>query len=223
MQINLTLLHKTAIDAALKEKWHEAESLNRQILENKPEDLDAKNRLGRAYIHLGEFSKAKKILKEVLESDPINTVALKNFKIASEKKYDKFHTSFADPRALIIEPGTTTEVDLIILAKRITADNFYPGESIEVKLDKNSISFYKKGILNVLGSLNSDLLKRLQAAKKTGGTFSASYLNGKDKNIKVLMRSSIPIFKAERQDVRPYVKKGTFEEPELEIPIETEE
>ena len=223
MQINLALLHKAAIEAALKEKWHEAESLNKQILENTPEDLDAKNRLGRAYIHLGEFNKAKKVLKEVLESDPINTVALKNYKIAAEKRYDKFHTSFADPKALIIEPGTTTEVNLIILAKRITSDNFYPGESIEVKVDRSSINFYKEEILKVLASINSAIFGRLQAAKKTGGTFSASYLNGKDKNIKVLVRSSSPIFKAERQDVRPYVKKGTFEEPELEMPIETEE
>ncbi len=223
MQINLALLHKSAIEAALKEKWHDAESFNKQILQNTPEDLDTKNRLGRAYIHLGEFAKAKKVLKEVLEADPINAVALKNYKIASERKYDKLHTSFADPKSLIIEPGTTTEVTLIILAKRITSDNFYPGESVEVKLDRNSINFYKKGVLNVLGSLNSDLLKKLQAAKKIGGTFSASYLSGKDKKIKVLMRSSVSIFKAERQDIRPYVKKGTFEEPELEIPVETEE
>lgn len=218
MQVNLALLNQMAIEAALKEKWHEAEELNEQILEKDSSNLDVKNRLARAYVYLGEFNKAKKILKEVLQADPINSVALKNLKLASGKKRERNHGGYADPKALIMEPGTTAEVKLVLIAKRITADSFSPGESLDVKMEKNIINFFKKGHSDILGSLNSELLKTIQMVKKQGGDISANFLNGNGKNIRVLIKSSISVFKSERQDVRPYVKKGTFEEPELELP-----
>ena len=44
---------KEAIDLAMQSKWQEAVEINQEILENFPRDVDASNRLGRAYMELG--------------------------------------------------------------------------------------------------------------------------------------------------------------------------
>ena len=139
----MPFLTKKAIDAALNSKWKEAVSLNLQILTRDPSSTDAKIRLGRAYIQTGEFNKAKRIFKEVLESDPINPVALKNYSLASQKKSEKNHITLADPKSLLKEPGTTAETTVEITAKRITASDFSPGEPLLLKIDKKTISIIK--------------------------------------------------------------------------------
>ena len=35
--------------------------------------------------------------------------------------------------------------------------------------------------------------------------------------IYILIKCGLPIFKADKIDVRPYLKKGTIEEPEIEM------
>ncbi|HLB51995.1 hypothetical protein A3F07_03425 [candidate division WWE3 bacterium RIFCSPHIGHO2_12_FULL_38_15] len=225
MQNGLPFLTKKAIDAALNSKWKEAVSLNLQILTRDPSSTDAKIRLGRAYIQTGEFNKAKRIFKEVLESDPINPVALKNYSLASQKKSEKNHITLADPKSLLKEPGTTAETTVEITAKRITASDFSPGEPLLLKIDKKTISIIKtkREEKIAIGTLNKDFVIKLNGAKQKGAEANANFVNGTGKNIKILIKCSLPIFKAERQDVRPYIKKGSIDEPELEMAETTEE
>jgi len=225
MQNGLPFLTKKAIDAALKSRWKEAISLNLQILDKDPSSTDAKVRLGRAYIQTGEFNKAKKIFKEVLEGDPINPVALKNYSLASQKKSEKNHVNLADPKSLLKEPGTTAEAAIEIAAKRMTAADFSPGEPLILKIDKRSVSVIKtkREERIVIGILDKDFVSKLNSAKQKGAEASANFINGTGKNIKILIKCGIPIFKSERQDVRPYIKKGSIDEPELEMAETIEE
>lgn len=89
MQINLPVLEKQAIKAALSENWKLAIELNKKILESTPNNLNSKIRLGRAYLANKDFTKATKMFKEVLKADPINPIALKNIELA--KKEIKTH------------------------------------------------------------------------------------------------------------------------------------
>jgi len=50
---------KQAVDLALAAKWREAIEVNKSILEIAPDDVDAYNRLGRAYLETGEYDKAR--------------------------------------------------------------------------------------------------------------------------------------------------------------------
>ena len=53
-QLRLRRLHsKQAITLAMQGRWQEAVAANRRIIETFPDDVDAYNRLGRAYIELG--------------------------------------------------------------------------------------------------------------------------------------------------------------------------
>ncbi len=67
-----------AIALAMQSRWQEAVTVNRGILEIFPTDIDAYNRLGRAFMELGAFAKAKEAYSQALALDPNNSIAQKN-------------------------------------------------------------------------------------------------------------------------------------------------
>jgi hypothetical protein len=67
-----------AIALAMQSRWQEAVTVNQSILEIFPTDIDAYNRLGRAFMELGAFAKAKEAYSRALELDPNNSIAQKN-------------------------------------------------------------------------------------------------------------------------------------------------
>lgn len=214
MQFTLTLQAQKAVEAALKGDWRSAVEINRQILEKDPGNIDAKTRMGRAYVQTRQFDKAKKIFREVLKADPINLVARKNLEIATKGRLESRTNIAIDTRNLLKEPGTTREIDLQIEIKGITANDFLAGENLDLKLKKKSIDVYKhkKDETLCIGSItNEELVNKLQEASPT-----AVYVSGKEKSIRILLKACRPVFKAERQEIRPYIKKGGIDEPESE-------
>jgi len=220
----LAILSKKAVDAALKAQWQEAIDLNTQILDKNPENIDAKIRLGRALIQTRHFDKAKKIFREVLKIDPINAVALRNYDLAKREKAETKGQVQIDTRSLLKEPGTTAEINLELSAKGITARDFVSGENLLLKAKKKSIEILKlkNEVKMAVASIeDEDTAQRVNSAIEKSYRVYAGFLKGKDKSITILLKCSHPIFKAEKQDIRPYLRKGTLEEPEIEI--ETEE
>jgi tetratricopeptide (TPR) repeat protein len=71
-------LSKEAIDLALQGRWEEAETINRDIIEKFPSDVEAYNRLGRALTELENFDGAKEAYFKALELSPENPIAKKN-------------------------------------------------------------------------------------------------------------------------------------------------
>jgi len=50
---------KEAITLALQGQWKEAIAINLTLIEKFPSDVEALNRLGRAYMELGEYKEAE--------------------------------------------------------------------------------------------------------------------------------------------------------------------
>ena len=55
---------KEAIDLAMQGKWQEAVTVNKEIIQDFPEDVDAYNRLGRAYMELGDYKQAREAYEQ---------------------------------------------------------------------------------------------------------------------------------------------------------------
>ena len=69
---------RQAIELAMQGRWREAVAANEVIIGNFPNDVDAYNRLGRAYMELGEYAQARDAYKHALDYDPYNAIAKKN-------------------------------------------------------------------------------------------------------------------------------------------------
>ena len=69
---------KQAITLAMEGKWREAVAVNRSIIETFPNDVEALNRLGRAYLELGVYSLSEEAYRRTGEIDPHNVIARKN-------------------------------------------------------------------------------------------------------------------------------------------------
>lgn len=227
MHLSLAVLSKKAIEASLQLKWKDAINLNSTILKEYPNNTDAKIRLGRAYLQEKDFTKAKKMFKEVLKSDPINALALKNLQLANNGKSEcpAGGTSHLNTRSLLKEPGTTHEAKITMKTKAIHLDEFLSGEELPIKIKRKSIELFKikKDKKILIGEITDNyIVQRLSHAINKNIKVCISYVRGKDQDIWVIIKASAPIFKPDKIEIRPYLKKGTIEEPELEIEVEEE-
>lgn len=222
---NTEILAKKAIDAALKKNWLDCIDINSQILEKVPNDINAKLRLARAYMFTKNPTKATKLFKEVLKLDPINTVASKHLEMLKANRIisPKSTDNNIDQNSLILEPGTTQDLPITITARATKAQNIEPGQKLKYKLlktrldliwnDKVLVSITDKSLLSKLNTLLEDPDEKLWITFK----------NGQDKEANIMLKASKAIFKSQRQEVRPYIKKGTLtDEPELELPEDPE-
>lgn len=225
MQINLAPLNKKAIDLALKGQWTQAIAVNKQILQQDSANIDAQIRLGRAYIQTSDFAKAKKIFKQILDIDPINSIAQKNYKLATEKRSEKINTH-VDGKMMILEPGLTMEIDVELSAKGVKAEDFSHGEELETKINKKDVTFLKvfpkKGPAPV-AKITNEVVHYMNKAKESGAKVQVLFVKGNGKTVSLLLKTTVQVFPAQKQDVRPYIKKGSLDEPELEIGDQIEE
>ncbi len=72
-------LHKQwtqqAVELAMRGSWDEAAQANLRILESYPQDIRARNRLGKAYSELGRHEEALQTYEECLKAQPSNNIA----------------------------------------------------------------------------------------------------------------------------------------------------
>ena len=63
---------KQAVELAMQGRWREAAAVNQSLVESFPSDVSAYNRLGRAYMEIGDFSHAWEAYSRAVELDPYN-------------------------------------------------------------------------------------------------------------------------------------------------------
>ena len=220
MQNDFDELGKKAVKAALAQDWALAKELNLQILEQDQQNIDAKVRLGKACLELRDYQKARKYFKEVLAVDPINAVAKKNLELAKEEK----HSPAVNGRLanMIQEPATCLSTTAEITAKGLTATKLAMGLDLEVRVFSQMVKLYciykdEKIELGVL--TDPKAIKKLRDGKELGATFTGTYVKGVDKELTVLITSTLPVFDGERQELKPYTKRDFLDSDNESEPI----
>ena len=61
---------KEAIELAMQGRWQAAVEVNQALLESFPDDTSAYNRLGRAYMEMGDIAHAREAYKQAIALDP---------------------------------------------------------------------------------------------------------------------------------------------------------
>jgi tetratricopeptide (TPR) repeat protein len=181
-------LAQKAIDLALKGEWNESLKINQQILKDDSSDVDALNRIARAYAELGEISQARKTALKVVKIDPINSIAVKCLeKWKTINKVKKETDISAGVDAFLEESGRTKMVKLIHPGDEKIFANLDPGE--EVKL----VSFaHRVSIMTMdgdyVGRLPDDLATRLKSLTKSGNKYQVLVKSVSHREITVFIK-----------------------------------
>ena len=208
IQTQQTQLANCAINAAIENDWKRAIDLNKQLLGQNPQDLEAHNRLGRAHLELGNLEQAKKIYQKVLRIDPYNIIAQKNLKRLAKVKSNgkklsscQNGTNQFDNQIFVAEPGKTKLVNLIKLTTPTILSSLCCGDEVFLHLKRHSVSVCDSQD-QYLGALPDDLSHHL-IALITGGNRYQTF-------IKKITANALQVFIRECSRAKKFANQPSF-------------
>jgi len=180
-----------ATAAALEADWPRAAELNQKLVETSPEDLEARNRLGRALIELGRLDEAKAAFAEVLKIEPFNSIALRgNSRVATlqEHKIKAFTTTTrTQPRLFIEDMGKTGILRLINPAPTHVLAKYSPGAECELREQEGLLAVHARDG-ELIGFLEPKVGRRLIDLIRTGNQYVAAIVSNDPLNARVAIR-----------------------------------
>src|SRR5919201_4700949 len=243
--LRVRALADQAVAAALEADWARAVDLNQKIIEAAPDDVEARNRLGRAYIEQGKIEEAKASFAEVLKAEPYNSIALRGQQRATQlldHKSKAFTTKTkTQPRLFIEDMGKTGILRLINPAPAHILARYSVGSECELREQEGLLAVHATDG-ELLGFLEPKVGRRLIDMIRTGNQYVAALVSNDQANARVAIREVLQSaenasrisfpghHRAAETKERAYVR-GTFfrygsdadEELETEEPEEAEE
>jgi hypothetical protein len=182
---------KEAIDLAMQGRWKEAISVNKAIIENVPVDVDAFNRLGKAYMELGEYDKAKEAYNGALELDSNNAIAKKNLSRLSQLKdvpaKVKEERPKAAPHIFIGDVGKAGVFNLHEVAPSSVLAKMSAGDQVFLKIQGQQLMVENEDG-EYLGKLEPQYGYRLSRLMEGGNEYTAAIVSVDDSRARVIIR-----------------------------------
>jgi len=227
---------KLAIDLAMQGRWREAVAANKGIVEDFPRDVDAYNRLGRAYMELGEYSQAREAYSRTIELDPYNAIARKNLQrlsylgeamVSLEEESRK-----VEPQQFIEEIGKAGVVNLYHLAPREVRARMVAGDKVSLKISAPNL-MVENSRGEYLGQVEPKHGQRLIKLLNGGNKYSVAVVSSTEEVMTVIIREAYQdpsqagrlSFPSKRvEELRPYVDERMlklepgYEEEVVEAP-----
>jgi tetratricopeptide (TPR) repeat protein len=182
---------KNAIALAMQGRWREAVATNQEIIASFPNDVDAYNRLGRAYIELGDYSSAKEAYGRALELDPYNIIAQKNLRrlsyLGEAVAGSEADSSKAEPQYFIEETGKAGVVALSHLAPRGVLAKMVAGDRVYLKVDDSALAV-ENSRGEYLGQVEPKHAQRLIKLITGGNQYTAAIVSSAEDRVTVIIR-----------------------------------
>ena len=180
-----------ATAAALEADWPRAAELNQKLVEAAPDDVDARNRLGRAYIELGRLDEAKASFTEVLKIEPYNSIALRNqirvTALQEHKTKPNVTTTRTQPRLFIEDMGKTGILRVINPAPQHVLAKYSPGAECELREQEGLLALHARDG-ELVGFLEPKVGRRLIDLLRTGNQYVAALVSTDPQNARVAIR-----------------------------------
>jgi tetratricopeptide (TPR) repeat protein len=208
---------KQAIALAMEGRWREAVEANKGIIADFPSDVDAYNRLGRAYMELGESLLAREAYGRAKELDPFNTIAEKNLRRLSHLRETSpsveggFHR--VEPQVFIEETGKAGVVSLYRLAPKEVLAGVDAGDKVNLKIVGSSL-MVEDMKLRYLGQVEPRYSQRLIRLMVGGNRYTATVVSSSEDMMAIIIRETYQYPSQEGQlsfpskgfgSLRPYV------------------
>lgn len=183
---------KKAIDCSSKGDWKSAVELNEFILDNFPWDLEAYNRLGKAYMELQEAEKAIQAFKCSLIISPNGPIAKKNL-IRSEKlknfEPNGINSSFSLSKTFVEETGKTGVTNLVDLPEHLELSSLVVGYGVSLVSEGKGLKVFF-GDEKEIGRLEPRIGSRLKKLMEGGNTYEANITKVGDSSITLIIRET---------------------------------
>ncbi|HIE17833.1 MAG TPA: tetratricopeptide repeat protein [Dehalococcoidia bacterium] len=175
----------------MQSRWEEAVAVNQSIIDLFPTDVDAYNRLGRAYTELGDFVRAKEAYSRALELDPKNSIAQKNYQrlcllpdlpVRVEEKRRE-----VAPGLFIGEMGKVGVVNLQDLAPKEVLAKMTAGNQVRLSVRGQQL-VVENDEGEYLGLVEPPHGFRLAKLIEGGNRYTAAIVSVSDNNAKVIIR-----------------------------------
>jgi tetratricopeptide (TPR) repeat protein len=183
---------KEAIDLAMQARWQEAVSLNQEIVRDYPEDVDAYNRLGRAYLELGQYRQAREAYENAVRLDPYNAIASRNIRRLNdikETETTEVETGKVEPQQFIEEIGKAGVVTLDELAPKENRARVVAGDRVHLKLS-GSVLTVADSRGEYIGRVEAKHAQRLARLMLGGNQYSATVVRSAADMVTVMVRET---------------------------------
>jgi tetratricopeptide (TPR) repeat protein len=189
--LRVRALADQAVAAALDADWARAVDLNQKIIEAAPDDVEARNRIGRAYIEQGRIDEAKAAFAEVLKAEPYNSIALRGQQRVTQlldHKAKAFTTKTkTQPRLFIEDMGKTGILRLINPAPAHILARYSVGSECELREQEGLLAVHATDG-ELLGFLEPKVGRRLIDMIRTGNQYVAAIVSNDQANARVAIR-----------------------------------
>ncbi len=183
---------KEAIDLAMQARWQEAVDINKEIIESFPEDVDARNRLGRAYMELGQYALAREAYSRTVQQDPYNAIAARNLRRLSdlgESDSAEVETDKVEPHHFIEEIGKAGVVTLYELEPKENRARMVAGDKVQLKVEGSVLSVENsRGVY--MGKVEPKYAQRLIRLMLGGNQYTASVIKSTMDLMTVIIRET---------------------------------
>ncbi len=183
---------KEAIDMAMQARWQEAVEINKEIVGNFPDDVDANNRLGRAYMELGQYKLSREAYKRSVELDPYNAIANRNIRRLNDLKDSgktEIETDKVEPQQFIEEIGKAGVVILEQLAPKEKRASTVAGDKAVLKIEGSQL-IVDNSRGEYLGRVEPKHAPRLLRLMLGGNKYSAVVVKSTADGMTVMVRET---------------------------------
>ena len=189
--LRVRALAEQAVAAALEADWSRALDLNTKILAAAPDDVDARNRQGRAFLEQGKLEEAKTAFAEVLKAEPYNSIAIRGSQrvaqLLEHKSTSVTTTTRTQPRLFIEDMGKTGILRLINPAPAHILARYSAGSECELREQEGLMAVHARDG-ELLGFLEPKVGRRLIDLIRTGNQYVAAIVSNEQANARVAIR-----------------------------------
>lgn len=180
--------------AAIEGRWTEAIEINNALIERSPRDVDALNRLGKAYYELGRYRSAYEAYSRALEADPASIIARRNLErlepLRDQESDEPVQDQIQTPvrfGAFIQEAGKTYVDELVNPAPANELRLIAAGDKLEIAFDNGRVVF-TDAAGNYVGAPEPRLARRLAWLLEQGNTYEVFVTANAGDSVRVIIR-----------------------------------
>ena len=183
-----------AIELAMRNSWEEAAEANRQLVQEFEPDVEAWNRLGKAYVELGRIADARDAFGKALTIEPGNTIAQRNVQRLGLIKeavvpVKRDHQDAVDARFFIEETGKTISRSIFTSVPPDALAKVSAGGRLELT-PREDLVMVTQSSGQELGFLDGKLSGRLIELMEGGNRYAAAAVRIEGRYVRVMIRET---------------------------------